>query len=474
MFMINEFTKKNYKSIFSIQLFIFYYLFIRLSFLIIPITYHFKTLISIASKIIPIWGIILILYHYIYKENYKNIKECKYIIIFFILSIISILLNFYDFKTLYKQASELVNLIIILFLFFCQPIKNKYENNYMNIVFSFIIVVTFITTICSLYYFFKNEIVVLDSSWTWGAIYGYNFNENRLWGIYTDPNIGAVIAVISLFLSFYFILKKENCFYKIVLIINIIIQFLFIVLTMSRTAKYGLYISICMYLFMYIFKCKSFNKKTTKFIVCLFSISLFYFTSIEIIYQNMPYFQSKNITINELFNKNVILLNPNNIVHNGNDISNVTEIPNVEENSQQPLHRKESKDNGRFSAWRSAFKAFIHKPLFGTTRTAIPNVYKNYNIPYAAIHNGYIEGLVSFGLFGCISYITICYEKTKKIINDLVFKRVSRENLILVSLLLFLLWSAMFYTETILVVSFVCAFFNLLYYYLSTDLLKEE
>lgn len=65
--------------------------------------------------------------------------------------------------------------------------------------------------------------------------------DNRLWGLY-NPNVGAMLAVVSFAISIFFLLKIKSekiKNVKVFYIVNCVIQFLMIILTGSRTVIYG-------------------------------------------------------------------------------------------------------------------------------------------------------------------------------------------------------------------------------------------
>ena len=65
----------------------------------------------------------------------------------------------------------------------------------------------------------------------------YGFVWGRLWGCYTDPNHGALVTVVGIFLAIYllFNVRKKNV--KILLIVTIFLNFLYLVFSDSRSAK---------------------------------------------------------------------------------------------------------------------------------------------------------------------------------------------------------------------------------------------
>ena len=66
--------------------------------------------------------------------------------------------------------------------------------------------------------------------------------NNRLFGIYIDPNFGALFATLSIYFSLYYFLKEKRKIWQTFFnVVNIIVQILYIGLSYSRT---GLLIAI--------------------------------------------------------------------------------------------------------------------------------------------------------------------------------------------------------------------------------------
>lgn len=66
----------------------------------------------------------------------------------------------------------------------------------------------------------------------------------RLWGVYTDPNYGSVMAIAALYFSVYLMFVKRHRLLRIALGVNIAIQLLYIAFSGSRTGLVALVISV--------------------------------------------------------------------------------------------------------------------------------------------------------------------------------------------------------------------------------------
>lgn len=78
---------------------------------------------------------------------------------------------------------------------------------------------------------------------------------NRLFGVFTDPNFGAVISVIALFIGIKWLMgPKVNKSLAFLIGLNVVLQFCFIVLSGSRTAQVVLYVVSFVFVFFILFK----------------------------------------------------------------------------------------------------------------------------------------------------------------------------------------------------------------------------
>lgn len=85
------------------------------------------------------------------------------------------------------------------------------------------------------------------------------FLWNRLWGLYTDPNYGAVFSIISMALSvaFYKASKKPV---RVFFIVNIVFQILYITFSDSRTALVALMVTVFAATFLLLLRAKKLEK----------------------------------------------------------------------------------------------------------------------------------------------------------------------------------------------------------------------
>ena len=73
----------------------------------------------------------------------------------------------------------------------------------------------------------------------------------RLWGVYTDPNYGAVFSVIAITLSLMFFFRTKGIV-KVIYVLSIALNFVYFVFSDSRTAEIAFVVSIGFFLFIYL------------------------------------------------------------------------------------------------------------------------------------------------------------------------------------------------------------------------------
>lgn len=190
-----------------------------------------------------IWGSWFILKD-LKEKNYKD-KLCYPLLCFGILMIVSTIVFGWIQKKSVILGIEIALLQMIIFcILFCNSIKQplnhiKEEINHIS---TFICKLTFVATLISLCMFMIN-FSSTQNHHTIGLV------QDRLFGIYFNCNPAAFLASMSILFSVYHCKnnKQANWFYKI----NIVVQFIYIILTRSRTATIILAFYILFYAYSY-------------------------------------------------------------------------------------------------------------------------------------------------------------------------------------------------------------------------------
>lgn len=271
----------------------------------------------------------------------------------------------------------------------CSP---EYYKREFKILGSILLVYTFIAAAVSIFLLIIQfqEIYELENSVVLrGFIWG------RLWGVYTDPNYGAIISSISIILSL-FLYKFSVKKIKIFLSINIILQLLYIVFSDSRTGVVAFIVGLCIYIYMNLLRQETKLvgiKKYVRNIVIVLGVAVFAFLGTQVI--KLSYNNVVAPVLAEVFydgNKNHV-----------EDDEELIKIGREEDIKVDPSNR-------RFDIWNSGLEIFKTSPILGTSYVSfIP--YAEDNLPdtyvvnndrgnFANMHNEYINVLVYQGIVG--------------------------------------------------------------------------
>lgn len=237
----------------------------------------------------------------------------------------------------------------------------------------------------------EGELIV--SGFTWG----------RLWGVYSDPNYGAVFSVIVIVLSLLFLLKRKGIirgFY----IASIVLNFLYLVFSDSRTGELALVCSMGLFIYMVVIRRLSDREKAVRFGVAILAVILFAGLS----------FGSTRLIKTEYNRK----------------LAPIFAQMRAKEKApgKKPAQKKKpavgrKKDletdasNGRFDIWESGLEVWKTSPVYGTGYTSfvpyvkehVPDTYvvNTEGSDYVSLHNGFMNTLVYQGIIGLVLLLAI-------------------------------------------------------------------
>ena len=243
----------------------------------------------------------------------------------------------------------------------------------------------------------------------YGVFGQYSFNETiigfvwgRLWGVYSDPNNGSVLCVVSVVISIcaWAALKpKSKRGLKVLLAVNIILDYFYIMLSDSRTGMVCAIIGVACVLF-FCFSARGFRKKSFKpllknvlcFVLAVVLSITFYYSS-QLVKRGYNYTLEKIIELR-------------------------TQTPG--ENSDAPdlvlITGRDTADtesdisNRRFSLWKSGLEIWKTSPIFGVSqrnitvyaKDVLPDTYMVNNDmgAFDSTHNMFLDVLVGQGVVG--------------------------------------------------------------------------
>ena len=382
--------KQNYEEILEL---VFKISYSCLAFATFISVIYMSPLQPILVKLTLILGIVVILVRMLHWKKYGKMP-CLILMILFCLSfLLSIVMN-RQYGGMVTDLKWLIWTGIQFFgLYVCdlEREEEKYKREFAILSHIFIII-TVIVAVASLV-----MLVVSYSSFLTTAdkeVIFTGFKWDRLWGVYTDPNYGAVCSVIGILLSGLYLIKQKGT-WKICYGIALLVDFAYLIFSDSRTGKLSLILCGGALLYLWCisrFKCKKIIKSILV-VVCVFAVAL---TAGEAV-------KSQNIT----YQKKVA-------------IEQAKKTTPKQIKKQLTVRQKNIQDdasNGRLEIWQSAIEVWKSSPVYGTGySTVVPyakaNVPKTYIInnsqgDYSSMHNTFFNVLVFQGGIGFILFILI-------------------------------------------------------------------
>lgn len=438
------------------------------------------------------FGILVVLFEFA-TGKLKNLLKDKANVLalgFAISYAITILLNRADnFGTNAKQLFYMV--VFFVLLFFVEKIDIK-TISIVIVVLSFVIsLICLLTYVLNIY-----EWYLIDSYLYIGKV------SSVLWGLY-NPNTCGAIATVSIITSLYLIVANDikRKWIKIsaivLLIVNILIQYLVLSFSSSRGAYYGLLASSVILVFVATVK----NLKRDR-------INVIFRTALALVLCFGMIFGLLKVSSFVQMNKDVIC------VVSDEDANNI-EKDTTFENGIEELLKKYAKESsalsglisprllsitsdlsdatgrtseitnttGRDVIWKAGFKTFLDKPIFGWTREGLVEPTVNYILAATSydsgavvgggLHNIYLTVLCSSGIVGLVLMAGLVMVVLVRFLKRL-FKRepMTKELLFSFTLCMYFLISELVENRILYQVTFFNAVFWIYFGYLNFYSLK--
>lgn len=390
-------------------------------------------------------GIVIILVEFFYAITERNFRRYNYLLIFFILAII--------LSTLFNHSENVISNLklvlwqVMLMFVIYEAAKNPESKKIFKYVELIILVASFLIVTISLGMFFMrfSYIEKVDKLY-YGLRMG--FVENRLYGLFYDPNFGATISVVAIVIS------VKDIYRKILLprmfnYLNVVFQLAYIALSGSRTAILELTIIVGIGTFFITYQV---TKKDEIYLRLLKSILILVCSSAIIFFGIFGLKKGLTLLVNTLPGEgtNIVVSDDQKVVSEDMDKVTLT---------RKDVSAKEDISNDRFALWESAVEIFETTPIFGTTPRNLVN-YARENLPNNYIaqsahtpHNFFFYLLATTGLLGTLPFIAFLLRRmwqslyqlftTKDVFtNDFLF-----DNLVVLTILI----SACFLTDIVMV-----------------------
>ena len=397
--------------------------------LIVPLQFISANKIVAASM--TLFGVLLATYNLLVRKVYLKIRNVEYLLLFFTFNLItSILVISYGFSTNMKNTVIFYIYFLTVFTMFVELRENVSRKIY-NLFFYTVALFNTVGVLISLIQFILLKgYRVHDYKGLWIR---QGFVESRLFGILASPNY---LSLISLIIIIFLVLNTSNLVkgYKYLSILAIVLNYIYIVLSGSRTALICLVLASVVYSIVMFYEkgnLKTLGKVALVILTVLFSYKAVNFSSEQYLKYNKERLEAQKL---EKINKD------NNLSLERTDTS------------------EENISNNRFAIWKSTLSFIPKRPLFGYSggnwyaigKKSKPEEYiiKEHYLT----HNGYIEILFYNGISGFITMgifvLSFFSSMIKKIFRDKKEGIVNKELLSILLILVVILISNLFLSST--------------------------
>lgn len=406
-----------------------------------------RTVLTTMAYLVTAVGVFVIAVRIFYFKNYLHAKGIFLLVAFCASYALA------SFVTRQYGVSE--NIKALVWMSFQYFILYAYNTNSDGtaekkefcIISHFFMVYTFIAVAASIVMLFINYSSYREVN---GIVVIIGFLWNRLWGLYSDPNYGAVFAGITVIMCLYFFkgAKKEI---KIFYIVNIILQICYIAYSDSRT---GLVSLICgLFVFLYFNFVNSDKIKFKHMFIKLCTGVLVAAVTVSVSYGTVKVVSISTSVIREKRYEYFIKDNSKDDEQNKNDRIEF-EIGRKNEDINGDL------SNRRFAIWYSGFEIFKSKPITGISfrnyvsyaEDKLPDTYivNNDFDKFRSMHNSFVDIAVSQGILGLVIIFAFIVLILVTIFKNF-FKlsgEIYRYHTVLISVVAIIFVSMIFYSET--------------------------
>lgn len=232
-----------------------------------------------------------------------------------------------------------------------------------------------------------------------GVAHGIGYRWDRLWGVYDDPNHGATITVVALFMLMYLFSCAKRLWQRCICILIIVVNYLYVVLSDSRTSMISLGggILLCGFLLFWV-KIKQGSHLRRAFIPLACVVVITGITFASDIALKLAYQPIEQKIVQQLEEKKAT-------------------VPKTKNNKKNVRKNELKKDysNGRMEIWKNGLQIAQKSPIVGVgyrniaqyAKVHFPEGYLAKNdsgVKYDSMHNLELDVLVGQGILG----ITIC------------------------------------------------------------------
>lgn len=368
-------------------------IYLKVSYLLLICFYTISFLMPLLDgllKVVLIYGFLYLVYDLFTRRLFFKAPFVKFLLVFLALYAVTVAINYQ--KYLWDNFVALCYMAVSMLILFPHDPQEDHEKKKRELLLICRLIswILFATTVLSLLVYLLDINMIL---YYFGKPVYIGVHQNRLWGIYPNPNTSAVLAGLGIAASMLvWLLKRRSKKQTVLFCINFSCQMLLIVLSGSRGGELFLFALFGVILFFFRDKIAArFTKKhwqdAKKYLV---SVICF------LVFVGSYYALSTPI-------KNAVALVPygvSMITQSGHD-------QGLEE--FQPLGREEnadtSVDSGRLRLWKISLQRFAQHPVFGMTAKGLTDGVITDGAQTEHMHNLYIQILGSSGILGFLTFM---------------------------------------------------------------------
>lgn len=412
-------------------------------------------------------GVCLIAADVILNPYWKKTRYCWLLYAFLVVMGISTTLNLS-----FGYMSNLKTIIwtgiqFILFYSIYQRMNREKAMRYLGILWKIFAVIWIVPVLYSIFQF-----LTLDSYYTliWGKKIKQGLVENRLFGIFSDPNYAAIVSLLLIIGMIFLTCRTKKRWEKVLYMIYSIIMFVYIVLSGSRTAEVGLIMTVVIYVYIF-----ARNQKRQK----LISTMMFCILSVIIV---ISVWEASKLGLEKLpqLAQEVSFFkeykeNKKNVMQRFGTSTKEKMDKRLKSttSSERILERKDGKagniSNNRVEIWKSYLGGMNNHLIFGMSpRNSVQIFVKENPDSYIAqtdyeTHNGYLSIFVATGLAGSIFMFSFIILQVKDVCK--IFFRRKKIGIECVTCILIIaniavftfFFTELFFVNTMLATLFWCA-----------------
>ena len=391
-----------------------------------------QILINPICKIYIIWGALLIGYDLLGKRLFFKTPYWYWITMLLGMYCITIVCNIQT--SFYMGVKHLMYTAISLMVIFvqCGQINAEEQKNMLKKVNNAVISIATIANFLSLIMYCFHVAFSFEYD---GLVFRQGFLENRLFGLYTSPNVGALFSVICIaailinnYLSTGSLSKLRKRY-----ILCFVIQIIYFSLTLSN----GGFVTVSVFLILLI--CAFFFNKVKEKKGILLSVFLAVLTmGVTIV--------GLDITVKGI--RLAMSAVPSTIQYISNELKEENkenkEKETIEEITFERIESGDDASNGRLTIWSGGLKIWAQSPVFGIADARIDEnnidgfAYSIDNLTDAEMerqlaingnyHNAYIQILVYSGLAGLSCFLILIILSVKRYIQYLFVEDVNSKS----------------------------------------------